>query len=129
MQYLFFPPGSGEGTSGICKPRHTRTYVSTTLWRIMAIYNSPRCNADLPRLRRTDAGRSTRIIARSRYAQTCTCAILGALYARAAFIEHYLFPLPPSLASLLFLENIVEMYRDVLLSPPSIRHHLRKAKL
>lgn len=103
LDIFFFPRETAKAhrTSGIRKPR--RTYVSTTLRRIMAI-----CNADLPWLRRTDAGRPTRIIAKSRDAQTCTCATLGALYARAAFIEHYLFPLSP-LPILLFLENIAEM--------------------
>lgn len=64
--YSFFLRGNGEGASlasGIRKPRRTRTF-QRRYGEYNAICNSPRCNADLPR--RTDAGRPTRIIAKSR---------------------------------------------------------------
>lgn len=118
MRYFFSPGKRGEGasrTSGIRKSRRT---FQRRCGEYNAICNSSRCNADLPR--RTDAGRPTRIIAKSD--AYCTCAILDALYTRATFIEHYLF------LSISFWKS-----RDVVPSRASVTieraSRLREAKL
>lgn len=122
MRYFFFP---GKRRRRIARPEYVSLAVRSVYFNDAAadnaICNSPRCDADLPRLQRTDAGRPTRIIAKSR--TQAAPARPSVRFTRAPLLSSIIY-FPPSP----LLENVAEIYRASI-TIEYVASRLRDAKL